>query len=248
MTARTQMLINLAPGREAHFKWSDRLIQMLVRSAARRTTGAFADRLEEEWMADLLYRSGRFSRLRFALECHWAATIVDHDLSAAPVAGGFPPEQTLRFTGPPLRHVVAMKRRPSAQEACVTAFYEINTTPLIDVMLVMLVTLIISLPIMTHAVRMDLPRASPQTALPPSESIDIDVDADGTVAWNGSPVQDQSQLEAFLRAAATVTPQPELHIRADRHAKYGVVASVLAAAQRNRIEKMGFADTAKFRN
>lgn len=127
-----------------------------------------------------------------------------------------------------------------------SALCEINTTPLIDVMLVLLVTLIITLPIMTHAVRLDLPQVPLRQDQKPPEVIDLDVDFDGTVLWNGSPVANMEQLESYLRAEARREPQPEIHLSADRRAKYDVVAKVLAAAQRNRIRKLGFADTAEF--
>jgi biopolymer transport protein ExbD len=126
------------------------------------------------------------------------------------------------------------------------ALCEINTTPLIDVMLVLLVTLIISLPIMTHAVRLDLRLApAPRDPQPPAV-IDLDIDFDGTVVWNGTPIASAQQLESYLRAEAQKDPQPEVHLRADRRVKYDFVAKVLASAQRNRIRKIGFADTADF--
>jgi biopolymer transport protein ExbD len=124
---------------------------------------------------------------------------------------------------------------------------EINTTPLIDVMLVLLVTLIISLPIMTHAVKLDLPQTPAQQDQPPAV-IDLDIEFDGTVVWNGAPVGSMQQLESYFRAEARRDPQPEIHLRADRRVKYDFVAKVLASAQRNRIRKMGFADTEKFKD
>lgn len=125
---------------------------------------------------------------------------------------------------------------------------EINTTPLIDVMLVLLVTLIISLPIMTHATRLDLPQTPPSQDEKQPEVIDLDIDVDGTVEWNGTPITTMQQLESYLRAEAGRNPQPEIHLRADRRVKYDVVAKVLAAAQRNQLKKMGFVDTASFRD
>jgi len=126
---------------------------------------------------------------------------------------------------------------------------DINTTPLIDVMLVLLVTLIVSLPIMTHAVKLDMPQNKNQP--PPDqrpEVIDIEVDFDGTVVWNGTVVQNVSQLEGYFREEATKEPQPEIHLRPDRRAKYDYVAKVLAAAQRNRMKKIGFVNTSEFRD
>ena len=125
---------------------------------------------------------------------------------------------------------------------------DINTTPLIDVMLVLLVTLIISLPVMTHAVKLDMP--NPNATPPPQdvqpEVIDLEIDFDGTIAWNGTPVTGLPQLEGYFHNEAVKDPQPEIHMRPDRRAKYGVVAQVLAAAQRNHMQKIGFTNVAQF--
>jgi len=125
---------------------------------------------------------------------------------------------------------------------------DINTTPLIDVMLVLLVTLIVSLPIMTHAVKLDMP--DPRHPPPPQdqrpEVIDIEVDFDGTVVWNGTPVSNMDQLEGYFHTEAEKTPQPEIHMRPDRRVKYDFVAKVLAAAQRNRMKKIGFVNNSEF--
>jgi biopolymer transport protein ExbD len=124
---------------------------------------------------------------------------------------------------------------------------DINTTPLIDVMLVLLVTLIVSLPIMTHAVKLDMPQnhnPPPQDVRP--DVIDLDIDFDGTVVWNGSTVPSMSQLEGYFRTEAAKDPQPEIHLRPDRRAKYDFVAKVLAAAQRNRMKRIGFVNTGEF--
>jgi biopolymer transport protein ExbD len=125
---------------------------------------------------------------------------------------------------------------------------DINTTPLIDVMLVLLVTLIITLPVMTHAVKLDMPDLSHQTPPPPvqPEVIDLEIDFDGTVVWNGTPVPNMDTLEGYFHTYADKDPQPEIHLRPDRRAKYDVVARVLAAAQRNRMKKIGFVNTAEF--
>jgi biopolymer transport protein ExbD len=125
---------------------------------------------------------------------------------------------------------------------------EMNTTPLIDVMLVLLVTLIVSLPVMTHAVKLDMPNANnpppPPDARP--EVIDLEIDFDGTVVWNGTVVQSLNQLEGYFHEEANKEPQPEIHLRPDRRAKYDYVAKVLASAQRNRMKKIGFVNTAEF--
>jgi len=123
---------------------------------------------------------------------------------------------------------------------------EINTTPLIDVMLVLLIMFIITLPVMTHAVKLDMPR---QTNAPPPdvviEPIRLDIDWDGTVIWNGSPVQ-LDALEGYFRVEAAKNPQPELHVRPDRRANYDTVAKVLALAQRNGMQRIGFVGNEQF--
>jgi biopolymer transport protein ExbD len=117
---------------------------------------------------------------------------------------------------------------------------EINTTPLIDVMLVLLIYLIISLPPATHAVKMDMPTGkSPPSEVVP-EVINLEVDFDGTYYWNGNAVSDFTTLEGYFRQAAKQEPQPELHIKPNRRVKYNFVALALAAAQRNQISRIGF--------
>jgi biopolymer transport protein ExbD len=128
------------------------------------------------------------------------------------------------------------------------ALCDINTTPLIDVMLVLLIMFIITIPIMTHAVKLDMPM--PNNAPPPTvrpEVIDLEVDFDGAVVWNGTVVSDLGTLENYLRQESSKEPQPEIHLRPDRRAKYGQVAIVLAAAQRNHMKKIGFVNTSEFR-
>jgi biopolymer transport protein ExbD len=128
------------------------------------------------------------------------------------------------------------------------AMCDINTTPLIDVMLVLLVTLIISLPVMTHAVKLDMPNpnAPPPPPDTPPEVIDLEIDFDGTVAWNGTTIPDMGTLEGYFHNEAQKDPQPEIHLRPDRRARYGIVAQVLAAAQRNHMKKIGFTNVAEF--
>ena len=130
---------------------------------------------------------------------------------------------------------------------------EINTTPLIDVMLVLIIVLIMSIPVMTHATKLDMP----QTNNPPPpvrpDVIQIDIDFDGTIVWNGTVVTGIPQLESFFRSAragaeSSGRPQPEIHLRPDRRSRYETTALVMAAAQRNRMQKMGFVNTAEFRD
>jgi biopolymer transport protein ExbD len=125
---------------------------------------------------------------------------------------------------------------------------DINTTPLIDVMLVLMVTLIVTLPIMTHAVKLDMP--PPNQNQPPPETppvvINLDIYYDGAIAWNGEAVSSMADLEQQFKDAAAQDPQPELHLAPDSHVKYDVVAKVLAAAQRNNMAKIGFVNTSQF--
>ncbi|HZH83970.1 MAG TPA: biopolymer transporter ExbD [Phototrophicaceae bacterium] len=125
---------------------------------------------------------------------------------------------------------------------------EMNTTPLIDVMLVLLVMLIVTIPIQTHAVKLDLPQANQST--PPSDVkpvvVDLEIDFDGTAIWNGSPVASRAQLDKYLEDTANQVPQPEVHLRPNRLAKYDVVARTLADAQRLGVTKIGFVGTEQY--
>jgi biopolymer transport protein ExbD len=125
---------------------------------------------------------------------------------------------------------------------------DINTTPLIDVMLVLLVTLIVTLPIMTHAVKLDMPPPNVNQPPPPTPPVIINLDIyyDGAIAWNGEAVTSMTDLEQQFKDAAAQDPQPELHLAPDSHVKYDVVAKVLAAAQRNNMTKIGFVNTSQF--
>jgi biopolymer transport protein ExbD len=119
---------------------------------------------------------------------------------------------------------------------------EMNTTPLIDVMLVLLVMLIVTIPIQTHAVKLDLPQNQnpppPQDVMP--EVVNLEIDFDGTVIWNGTPVTSRAQLDQFFQSTAAKIPQPEVHLRPNRLAKYDAVARTLADAQRLGVTKIGF--------
>jgi len=116
---------------------------------------------------------------------------------------------------------------------------EMNVVPLIDVMLVLLTLLIITIPIQTHAVKLDMPR--PNNAPPPTQPVTVDlvVDFDGTILWDGNPVQ-LAELDGYLRNAATQDPQPEIHLSPNRLARYEWVTEVLARAQRLGVTKIGF--------
>jgi biopolymer transport protein ExbD len=116
---------------------------------------------------------------------------------------------------------------------------EINTTPLVDVMLVLLIIFIMTVPVMNHSVKIDLPRASSQPDETKPENINLSIDAEGKVYWNAEPI-DPSQLRARIADAAANTPQPELHLRAERTTQYERVAQVMAAAQAGGLGKIGF--------
>jgi biopolymer transport protein ExbD len=125
---------------------------------------------------------------------------------------------------------------------------DINTTPLIDVMLVLLIMFIITLPVMTHAVKLDMPQAK-NTPPPPVviEPIQLEIDWDGTIIWNGTPVQ-LGALEGYFRVEAAKNPQPEVHVRPNRRAPYDTVAKALALAQRNGMQRIGFVGNEQFMN
>ena len=125
---------------------------------------------------------------------------------------------------------------------------DINTTPLIDVMLVLIIMLIITIPMQTHAVKMNMPvgPSAPQTK--PPDIIRIDIDFDGTIGWNGVIVNDRSDLEQRLSQVATLPDQPEVHLRPNKLVEYKVVAMVMASAQRLGVTKIGLVGNEQFLN
>ncbi len=116
---------------------------------------------------------------------------------------------------------------------------EINMIPLIDVMLVLLVIFMITAPMMTHAVKIDLPQASSAPQQPSTEPIAVAIDADGQLFWQQEKI-DRDTLNQHLRETAQLTPQPELHIRADQSAAYRFIAETLADAASAGVSKIGF--------
>jgi len=124
---------------------------------------------------------------------------------------------------------------------------EINTTPLVDVMLVLLVIFIITAPLLTHAVKIDLPQASSQPIEQKPEIISISVDGTGQMYWNDTLLV-EGELSARLQQAAKAKPQPELHIRADRETRYQILAEIMADAQSAGIQKLGFVSTPEANN
>jgi biopolymer transport protein ExbD len=116
---------------------------------------------------------------------------------------------------------------------------EINMTPLVDVMLVLLIVFMVTIPVIRHAVKIDLPHASSQKEDTKPAQVTVAVDADGNVLWNDKKV-DEAQLSAKIAEAAQTSPQPELHLDADRKVPYEKVAQVMSAAQAGGLTKIGF--------
>jgi biopolymer transport protein ExbD len=123
---------------------------------------------------------------------------------------------------------------------------DINTTPLIDVMLVLIIMLIITIPVQTHAVKLNMPAGNPPPPLTPPEVITIEVDFDGTVLWNGTAIANRPELEARFTAASTQPVQPEFHLRPNKLVTYKHVAGVMASAQRLGITKIGLIGAEQF--
>lgn len=116
---------------------------------------------------------------------------------------------------------------------------EINMVPLIDVMLVLLIVFIITVPVIKHSVNVDLPQAATQVSSEKPQTIKLSVDAQGQYHWNNTPVSDE-ELSTRLAAISQQEPQPELHIRGDKSVRYERVAQAMAAAQRAGVRKLGF--------
>jgi biopolymer transport protein ExbD len=122
---------------------------------------------------------------------------------------------------------------------------EMNTTPLIDVMLVLLTLLIITIPIQTHAVKLDMPDGR-NTPLTPPKTVNLYVDFDGVITWDGNVVASMADLDGYFKNAASQEVQPEIHVGANRLARYDRVAEVLAHAQGLGVTRIGFADIGQF--
>jgi biopolymer transport protein ExbD len=126
---------------------------------------------------------------------------------------------------------------------------EMNMTPLIDVLLVLLIMFIITIPIQTHAVKVDLPVNDPnhkQDQVNPQKN-KVSIDPSGTVAWNGAPV-DEMTLRQYLDQTLAMKPEPELHFQPDPQARYEVVDRVLAVIKRSQVTKLGFIGNEQYRN
>lgn len=126
---------------------------------------------------------------------------------------------------------------------------DINTTPLIDVMLVLLIMFIITIPVQTHAVKLDLPQSLPNQTPPPVDPIKnvLRIDSAGVIFWNGTPIN-QATLKSYLRQTTQMDPEPELHLEPDPNARYVVVDQVLAIAKQSQVSKMGFVGNERYAN
>ena len=123
---------------------------------------------------------------------------------------------------------------------------EMNTTPLIDVMLVLLIMLIITIPIQLHSVNLNMPSGNPPPPAAPPVVVTIDVDFDGTILWNGEVLPNRDALEARLRTTAAQADQPEVHLRPNKLVEYERVALVMASAQRLGVTKLGMVGNEQF--
>ena len=136
------------------------------------------------------------------------------------------------------------KKRPSTPMD--QPMMEINTTPLIDVMLVLIIMLIITIPIQFHAVNLNMPVGTPPQNMVKPEVLRIDIDAASVVTWNGEVVPGRDDLERRMAVISTLPVQPEVHLRPDRKALYEMVAGVLASAQRTDLTKIGVVGSEQF--
>ena len=132
---------------------------------------------------------------------------------------------------------MSMNVGPAAGEG--EPMVEMNMTPLIDVLLVLLVTLIVTLPIQTHAVKLDMPQPHQLPPLVPPVVVNLVVDFDGSILWNNQAI-DRPTLDAYFQNASEQDPQPEIHLNPNKLAKYDIVAKVLADAQHIGVKKIGF--------
>jgi biopolymer transport protein ExbD len=141
---------------------------------------------------------------------------------------------------------MGMSVGPSGGSGEPEVMVEMNTTPLIDVMLVLLIMLIITIPIQTHAVKLNMPVGNPPPPPKPPEVVQIDVDFDGAIIWNGIMVKDRDDLEARLSQIVAQPDQPEVHLRPNKLVQYKSVAMVMASAQRLGVTKLGIVGNEQF--
>ena len=142
-----------------------------------------------------------------------------------------------------MRHTKRKGRRVLVDDLPVA---DINTTPLIDVMLVLLVMIIITIPVQLHAVKLQLPVGDPPPVAHKPEVVQIDIAPGGSLAWNGTPVPDAADLRTRLVAAAALPDQPEMHVRPDQGAKYDAFAAVMVAVNQAGLTKVGVTGSEQF--
>ncbi len=140
---------------------------------------------------------------------------------------------------------MAMNLGPGVGSSEPDVMVEMNTTPLIDVMLVLLIMLIVTIPIQLHAVNLHMPTGAPPATVPPPV-VTLEVDRDGTVVWNGEALPDRAALEARLVQAVALPEQPEVHLRPHQLVEYRHVAMVLASAQRLGVTRLGMVGNERF--
>ena len=143
---------------------------------------------------------------------------------------------------------MSMNVGPSGGSGEPEVMVDMNTTPLIDVMLVLLIMLIITIPIQTHAVKLNMPVGNPPPPTRPPEIVRIEVDFDGTVIWDGQVVPDRPTLEGKMATLAALPDQPEVHLRPNKLVLYKSVAMVMATAQRRGVTKIGLVGNEQFVN
>ena len=141
---------------------------------------------------------------------------------------------------------MAMNVGSGSADADPEVMLDINTTPLIDVMLVLIIMLIITIPVQTHAVKLNMPVGTPPPPTVPPTVIQLDVDFDGTVLWNGEIIGERTALDARFAAAAAMPDQPEFHLRPNKLVTYKNVAGVMASAQSHGITKIGLVGAEQF--
>ena len=132
---------------------------------------------------------------------------------------------------------MAVKRRKHDTDAVLAT---INTTPLVDVMLVMLIIFLITIPVVITVIPVDLPIANDKATQTKPQDVNLAIDENGQIYWNLEPIPNLDALSQRLRAVAVLKPQPQLHIRADKEARFESVGRVILVAQRNAIMKMAF--------
>jgi len=141
---------------------------------------------------------------------------------------------------------MAMNVGPGSSSGDPEPMMDINTTPLIDVMLVLIIMLIITIPVQLHSVNLNMPAGNPPPPTKDPVVVTIDIDFDGTILWNGTAVPTRQDLEVKLRDTAAQPDQPEVHVRPNKLVEYKYVAEVLAESQRLGVTKLGMVGNEQF--